>query len=238
MKKRYILLLIGVYTLFGATTRTVEKEYVLVKEHYAVESASKRIKTARLRASIFRAELNYSDLKNAEHESIMKFLADERLDVIETAIMEEVKFGIPAEITIAQAIIETGYGRHVKHKNWFGIKAKHKGQEIITREHLTSSQMKGLNIIRYKSLGDDLYECVIVDKFTEYPTDWTSWRHHSTYLMTAHNPSNPDELLYGFLFSSEDYRVWAYGLEGRYATDKNYAENLISIIKKYKLYNL
>lgn len=232
MKKLFVIIAACMFFLMGAKEKPI---YIYVQQHYKTDAS--RLKAAQLRASMFRASIDYSYLDATSKKAILSFFAESRLDVLETAVMEEIKFGIPAEIKIAQAILETGYGRKVSNKNWFGIKSKN-GTTTTTKEHLTSSQMKGLTILSKTYLGDDLYECIVVDSFREYSSDWSSWRHHSMYIMTAKNPKNPTELLYGFLFSTDDYRIWAYGLQGKYATDKDYAKKLIKIIKKYKLYLL
>lgn len=128
------------------------------------------------------------------------------------AVNEMYKNKIPASITLAQGILESGRGRSklaLKSNNHFGIKchAKWKGERVYHDD-------------------DEKGEC-----FRKYQYVETSYHDHSAFLTKRKR--------YSFLFNYrlEDYKRWAKGLKkAGYATDKKYPKKLISIIENYKLY--
>ncbi|EHA6880727.1 hypothetical protein JMC21_004671 [Salmonella enterica] len=136
--------------------------------------------------------------------------------VYEAALKEQEKSGIPAAITTAQAIDESGYGRKVpvdlNNKtysfNLFGIKAKsgQKFVEIWTTEHINGGNIK------------------IKDKFAAYDSFEESIADRTRFLT--------ENKIYTSLFESDDPEKWSHGLQNKgYATDPNYASKLISIMK-------
>lgn len=127
------------------------------------------------------------------------------------AIFEMQRTGVPASITLAQGILESGCGESELSKssnNHFGIKCKieWQGERVFAND-------------------DELNEC-----FRKYLDVSESYKDHSNFLKTrAH---------YASLFNLEptDYESWAYGLKkAGYATEKSYAERLIGIINNYNL---
>lgn len=126
------------------------------------------------------------------------------------ALTEQEKFCIPASITLAQGILESGAGRSkmaIKDNNHFGIKCYNK--------------CLGCRCANYAD--DDIY-----DMFRIFETAWESYREHSKILLNDR---------YKSCFKSHDYKHWANELQRcGYATSKRYAKNLISIIEQYKLY--
>ena len=129
------------------------------------------------------------------------------------AMEEMVQYGIPASITLAQGILESGAGRaelSKKSNNHFGIKC-HKGW---TGERVYHDD-------------DELQEC-----FRKYKDPKYSFRDHSLFLSQR---SRYQSL---FKFKKDDYKSWAKGLrKAGYATDPKYPQKLINIIEKYSLYN-
>ncbi len=128
------------------------------------------------------------------------------------AVNEMHQHKIPASITLAQGILESGNGRSnlaSKSNNHFGIKC-HKGWKGQRVYH--DDDAKG--------------ECFRKYKYVE-----TSYKDHSLFLSKRRR--------YAFLFelNRKDYKAWARGLKkAGYATDKKYPKKLIKIIKDYKLY--
>ena len=120
-------------------------------------------------------------------------------------------YKIPASITLAQGVLESGYGEGTlakKANNHFGIKC-HNG-------------WKGKSI-RHDDDAKD--EC-----FRSYKNPLRSYRDHSLFLV--------DRDGYSFLFKlkRKDYKGWAIGLKAAgYATDPKYAEKLISLIERFDL---
>lgn len=130
------------------------------------------------------------------------------------AVGEMDKFGIPASITMAQAIIESRSGTSilaVQNNNHFGIKCFSKK---CPDGHCSNHT-------------DDHHK----DFFRIYAGSWESFREHSTFLM-----KNSYRKL---LKNGKNYTAWARGLrEYGYATDPTYDKKLISIIEKYELHKL
>lgn len=130
----------------------------------------------------------------------------------EIAQFEMKAYGIPASITLAQGILESGYGRSPlakKTNNHFGIKC-HTGWEGDYDFHD----------------DDEKGEC-----FRKYNHPMYSFRDHSIFLTSRAR--------YAFLFDlrNDDYRAWARGLkDAGYATDRKYPSKLISFIEQYQLY--
>lgn len=129
----------------------------------------------------------------------------------EFAVKEMARSGVPASITLAQGILESGYGESeiaVKGNNHFGIKCK--------------TEWTGEKIYRD---DDERNEC-----FRVYPSVQASYADHSDFLK-----SRP---WYASLFKLDptDYEGWAKGLQkAGYATDKKYPEKLIKIITENNL---
>ncbi|PIB30492.1 N-acetylmuramidase [Maribacter sp. 4U21] len=130
----------------------------------------------------------------------------------EIAQLEMKAYGIPASITLAQGLLESGYGKGelaMKTNNHFGIKC-HKGWQGDYDFHD----------------DDEKGEC-----FRKYNHPMFSFRDHSIFLTTRSR--------YAFLFNyrNTDYKKWAYGLrKAGYATDKRYPQKLIYLIEKHQLY--
>jgi flagellum-specific peptidoglycan hydrolase FlgJ len=130
----------------------------------------------------------------------------------EIAQFEMKAYGIPASITLAQGILESGAGRSTlvkKTNNHFGIKC-HTGWKGDYDFHD----------------DDEKGEC-----FRKYNHPMYSFRDHSEFLSSRAR--------YSFLFDldNDDYRNWAKGLkQAGYATDRKYPSKLISFIERYQLY--
>ncbi len=120
-------------------------------------------------------------------------------------------YGIPASITLAQGILESGmgYGRlATEANNHFGIKC-HNGWTGKRIYH--DDDRKG--------------EC-----FRVYKNPETSYRDHSLFLKSRSR--------YDFLFDirTSHYKAWAKGLKkAGYATDPKYPDKLISLIERFDL---
>lgn len=124
------------------------------------------------------------------------------------------QFGIPASITLAQALLESGSGTGslcLQANNHFGIKCR--------------ADWTGPSV---KYDDDALQEC-----FRKYADPKDSFKDHSTFLL-----SKP---WYSKLFKLDikDYKAWAKGLKSAgYATDPLYPQKLINLIEKNKLFEI
>jgi flagellum-specific peptidoglycan hydrolase FlgJ len=129
----------------------------------------------------------------------------------EAAMTEMMRSGVPASITLAQGMLESGYGESdlcKRSNNHFGIKCK----ENWTGEKVYHDD-------------DEKGEC-----FRAYPTAADSYKDHSDFLKTRP--------WYAFLFKLDptDYEGWAKGLKkAGYATEKDYPKRLMDIINNYDL---
>lgn len=132
------------------------------------------------------------------------------------AQLEQYRYGVPACITLAQAMIESAIGTSYLARyanNYFGIKC--------------GSTWNGEFVYH----NDDTPH----EKFRKYATAEQSFRDHSEFLRNRER--------YAFLFNLpvDDYVGWAKGLQrAGYATSRSYASALIQTIKRYQLlrYNL
>lgn len=142
----------------------------------------------------------------AQNEEVITYV-EEWNDV---AVNQMVLHGIPASITLAQGILESGYGKSrlaVRANNHFGIKCHGwKGEGFYQDD-------------------DKKDEC-----FRKYESASASYEDHSLFLTTRSR--------YDFLFDLDitDYKAWAKGLKkAGYATNPKYHKKLITLIEKYDL---
>ena len=137
-------------------------------------------------------------------EDYVKFYSNIAMD-------EMIQFGIPASITLAQGILESGAGKGrlaVQANNHFGIKCHDWNGKKIYHD------------------DDEEQEC-----FRKYDNPEYSYRDHSLFLTNRGR--------YSFLFDlkKDDYKQWAKGLKkAGYATDPKYPQKLIDLIQRYQLY--
>jgi LysM repeat protein len=128
------------------------------------------------------------------------------------ALQQQKKYRIPASITLAQGVLESGAGQSElarKSNNHFGIKC--------------GRDWQGKSV----SHDDDLPgEC-----FRKYGMVQESYEDHSLFLTTRAHYSDL------FKLKITDYKGWAKGLQkAGYATDRSYAEKLIRLIEDYELH--
>ena len=133
------------------------------------------------------------------------------IEIYKDIAMHEMKtYGIPASITLAQGILESGSGKGrlaVKANNHFGIKCHGWEGEKIYHD------------------DDKAQEC-----FRKYANAKYSFRDHSEFLVNRKRYANL------FKLKKSDYRGWAKELRrAGYATDKKYPQKLIALIERYGL---
>lgn len=128
------------------------------------------------------------------------------------AVDQMEKYGIPASITLAQGLLESGAGKSElarKSNNHFGIKA--------------DKNWNGASV----SSMDNGRMC----RFRKYRSPDESYEDHSEFLAGRER--------YAFLFRLKrtDYKGWAKGLrQAGYAEDRQYPQKLISLIERYGLH--
>lgn len=129
----------------------------------------------------------------------------------ELAMQEMLRTGVPASITLAQGIHESGAGKSklaVSGNNHFGIKCK---------SSWTGESMKH---------DDDAKgEC-----FRKYPSAEDSYKDHSDFLKNGARYASL------FTLDPEDYTGWAHGLkQAGYATNPKYPQVIIKLVEDYNL---
>jgi flagellum-specific peptidoglycan hydrolase FlgJ len=160
------------------------------------------------------AERNNREIQ-AEHRdainSYQSYTSLQYIDRFKTIAIQEMNlYGIPASITLAQGLYESGSGNSELAKNannHFGIKC--------------TSDWTGKS---YYKDDDNKNDC-----FRVYDRPEDSFRDHSNFLKRKN---------YAHLFELDknDYQGWAYGLKAAgYATNPKYPQILIGIIQKYNL---
>lgn len=147
----------------------------------------------------------YGQSRNKQYEEYIKKYRD-------IAVDEMKRYHIPASITLAQGLLESGAGQGTlarKSNNHFGIKC--------------GGDWRGKTV---KHDDDARNEC-----FRVYKNAKDSYRDHSKFLAGKQR--------YAALFRLKitDYKGWAHGLKkAGYATNPRYAYQLIDIIERYDLY--
>ena len=129
------------------------------------------------------------------------------------AIEQQIKHKIPAAITMAQGLLESGAGLSelaTKANNHFGIKC---ASDWVGRTYTHNDETKNECFRRYASPAD-------------------SFEDHSLFLKRKRYESL-------FALPIADYKGWARGLKAcGYATDPKYADKLIRLIEQYHLQDL
>ncbi len=154
-----------------------------------------------------RNENSRTEVQKARYPDVV----EEYIDGYAEIAKEEMKlYNIPASITLAQGILESGAGQGEltrRANNHFGIKCHEwKGDKVYHDD-------------------DRSQEC-----FRKYKDSKYSYRDHSLFLSERRR--------YGDLFAldPDDYKGWAKGLRAAgYATDRRYPAKLIDLIERYQL---
>ncbi len=154
------------------------------------------------------------NLSSVYSQTAKRITRQEYIDTYKELAVEEMKrTGIPASITLAQGILESGDGNSrlaVKANNHFGIKCHDwKGKKM-------------------RHDDDDNNEC-----FRKYKSVYESYIDHSEFLTSKQRYASLFEL------DATDYKGWAEGLKkAGYATSKDYHKALVKIIEENRLYAL
>jgi flagellum-specific peptidoglycan hydrolase FlgJ len=160
------------------------------------------------------ARRNNENIQKANSASIAGYTALTSLQYIDRykaiAIKEMNLYGVPASITLAQGLFESGSGNSTLARianNHFGIKC--------------TTGWTGKSFYRD---DDNKNDC-----FRVYDRAEDSFRDHSLFLKRKNYTSL-------FALNITDYKGWAQGLKNAgYATNPNYPSILIGIIQKYNL---
>ena len=219
MKKIVILFISLLFISCGSSKirtakRTTSTKSYPVTKRYPVKTAptvKPEIKNTPKETNSSGSEVLVATSKvKATTEDVKKYISDFK----ETAKNNMKVHGVPASITMAQGILESGagFGQLAKEaNNHFGIKC-HTG-------------WMGESI---KYDDDAEQEC-----FRKYKDPAESYKDHSFFLSSRKRYENL------FKLDKGDYEAWANGLkQAGYATDALYPSKLIGIIERYELYKI
>lgn len=144
-----------------------------------------------------------NQLKRVDIEIVKKYIKR----FAHVAENEQIKFKIPASITLANALLQSQAGQHSiakSNNNNFGL--------LCTKDWIGGT-------VEWEG------QC-----FRDYENAWTSFRDHSLFLTTGPNSSLQS-------LGEENYKGWARALEKiNFAGQKNIANQIIHTIEKYQLY--
>ena len=196
MKKVLIYLIILILTFSCGTKRVIYNN--------KTDEPKKEVKAKKKKPKNKKTKKIVIVPKIINTEDYVKFYSNIAMD-------EMIQFGIPASITLAQGILESGAGKGrlaVQANNHFGIKCHDWNGKKIYHD------------------DDEEQEC-----FRKYDNPEYSYRDHSLFL------SNRGRYSFLFDLKKDDYKQWAKGLKkAGYATDPKYPQKLIDLIQRYQLY--
>ncbi len=135
----------------------------------------------------------------------------------------QLEFRVPASVTIAQAILESGWGRSgltANDRNFFGIKCFHGSPgAIATGCHSYATHECAGNVCTPTTAT-----------FRTYPSATDSFRDHGHFL-TVNSRYAP---AFAFTGNADQFlfQIWKAG----YATSPTYVQNVTALMKKYNLY--
>jgi len=123
---------------------------------------------------------------------------------------------VPTSVCIAQAALETGWGRSIVGNNYFGIKASTAGIPAVSAPTMEFENGKWISVIASFSRYDSLSQCA--DAYGKFLND-----------NERYAPC--------FQFCDEPLLFTEALQKAGYATDPSYAEKLNAIITTYNLLN-
>lgn len=164
-----------------------------------------------------------TDLKNLSADEIVK-------KVGKLCTADQKKTGVLACVTLAQFILESGWGMSElaqKANNCFGMKKNLSGNTW------KGSVWDGKSVYKKATKEYDGGEHTIIAEFRKYPSIEDSIADHSAYLTGAMNGSKKR---YAGLKGETDYRdAISIIAKGGYATSPTYKNQIIKLIEDYKL---
>lgn len=141
---------------------------------------------------------------------------------------------VPYLLILAQAALESGWGKSVKGNNFFGIKAGKfwagEKQLLITREVHNNPNVKYPMIISIEPLNNGKYMYKVKDWFRIYLTPAESFLDHSNLLLANWKDcitSDPIETITKIQSSKR-----------KYATDPDYVSKITKIVERIKAYEM
>lgn len=153
------------------------------------------------------------------------------------ALESEKKTGISHLFTLAQAALESGWGKNVPGNMFFGVKAgkdtpSEKKQLLTTTEILSSPNLKHLFplVISVKMLPNGKYKYTVKDWFRKYDTPEECFTDHAQFFFKNKRYAK------ALLVKADPYKFADEVAKAGYATAPDYANSLKKIIKMLESY--
>lgn len=140
------------------------------------------------------------------------FRRDFLASAVDGAVLSDLRRGVPASITLAQAILESDWGRSAPGHNLFGMKGEGTAGSTSRR------------VVEYR----DGHRSTRTAQFRAYTDRAESIADHSRLL--AESPRYARARAAG-----DDVAAFARALQGTYASDPRYARKLLAIVERYDL---
>jgi mannosyl-glycoproteinendo-beta-N-acetylglucosami dase len=153
------------------------------------------------------------------------------------ALETERKTGISHLFTLAQAALESGWGKRVFGNMFFGVKAGkdtpiNKKQLLTTTEILSSPNLKHLFplVISVKMLPNGKYKYEVKDWFRKYDTPEECFTDHAQFFFRNKRYAK------ALLVKADPYKFAEEVAKAGYATAPDYANSLKKVIKMLESY--
>lgn len=149
----------------------------------------------------------------------------------EYAETSQTETGVPALVTLGQAALESGWGRHAPGNNFFGIKAKatdppESRQLLRTREVLGRPDATFPEVISVTPRPDGRYDYVVRDWFRVYPSPAEAFIAHGKFLR------NNSRYAPAFEHLDDPYEFARAVAAAGYATAPNYYDSLAARMRE------
>ncbi len=147
------------------------------------------------------------------------------------ALQTELKTGISHLFILAQAALESGWGKYAPGNMFFGIKADKntplsKKQLLITTEVLPTDKATFPQIISIVKRPDGKFLYTVKDWFRKYDSPEESFTHHALFFL------NNKRYAKALLVKTNPYKFADEIAKAGYATDPLYAQKIKNIINK------
>jgi len=142
-------------------------------------------------------------------------------------------YGIPPLVTLAQAALESQWGKKAPGNNFFGYTAPSgydgKRQLLKTIEYHSSPNIKYPVVIKITDVGDK-YKYVVKRWFKAYPTATESFSDYAALI------KNADRYSPAFEFKNDPEKFFAEIFKAGYATSPEYYNLVLSVMNSLKRY--
>lgn len=149
----------------------------------------------------------------------------------------EQKTGISAIAILAQAAVESGWGKAAPGNAFFGVKAINAApaneQLLITTEYSRRADLKFpviLSVTPVVMNGVKMFKYIVKDYFRKYDTPEESFTDHASYFL------NNERYAAALTVKTDPLKFIDAIAKAGYATDPNYAHTLESMVKTIEQY--